>query len=1322
MASHGTSIGAYRLLEPLGQGGMGVVWRARDERSGLAVALKTVRVPKAGLISGIRREVYALAQLEHPGIVRILDEGLHEGMPWYAMELLKGVTLRRWMRESAEPRPTAATLPGTGAAGAWWSESLERPGTAELAATESFELPPASARLPQDLHPALCLVRRLCHTLSYLHGEGIVHRDLKPENILIRAASGEQRAASEQPALGPGLAARGSPLAAFPVLVDFGLVSRSWAELSREALEVAGHAAGTVAYMAPEQGRGERVDARADLYSLGCILYELVTGRPPFVGEAPIEVLYQHLEAKPRPPSELAPGLPPELDELLLRLLEKQPRRRLGYADDVSAALGRIGIEAEPPRGAPAAQAYLYRPGFSGRADVLEQMRRHLAALRSGSGAMVLVGGESGAGKTRLLVELSRLAAEERLRVLTGECPPPAVETAAGDAPLQAFRSFLQAVADRCQEGGAEETERLLGVRAPVLAAYEPALAALPGLEAQGAPAELPPHEAQQRLCHYLLETLSASAAQGGELLLLLDDLQWADELSLAVLELMLRGTFLQEQPLLVVGVYRSEERGPALGRLLESRRVATLELRRLDGPAVGRIVADMLGLSTPPEVFARFLMAQSEGNPFFVAEVLRAAVGQELLYRDVAGRWQVAEPGEETASEQTYAALPLPKSLLELISGRLSGLSEEARRLVEALAVLGREADGALVADVSGLRSSKVMKATLEALSRQMLEAAEGERLRFVHDKLREVVYQGLEPARRSELHRSAAVALEELFAARQDEVLGALALHWEQGGEAGKAQAYHLAAARQQRDRYSWQEAETHYRAYLRLVPEPSAGRLEAWKELGEEVLSVRGDRHQAVEELKQALGQARTAGERGLEGRIAGALGTLWHRMGSVEEGQAQLEQALLLAGQVGDRQLEGKTLANLADLHETQGRMEQAHRLYEQSLSIARDVGDRRLEGSVLGSLADLQRQQGRTESARPLYEQSLAILRQVGHRRGEGRVLSCLAILHYEQGRLEEALSLFEQALSIARQVGDLPAEGVELGGVAVVQFERGRMEQAEQLFEQALRIVRQTGNRAQEGVLLANLAVQHQKVERLNEATRLYEQALTIHREVGHRRFEGFVLGKLAGLHDGQGRPEEAARLHEQTLAIHREVRNRSYEGLELARLADLRQRQGRVDEARSLYEQALAIALELGDGHSEGICELGRARLARRMGRLEEAEPCLGRAEIRFEELCQEHLALALCERGHLALAQERSSHEFLEKAREIADAGESGPTTEQGQALSRLQRAQHAFDVGEQERLFRGECVADLPEGLRRWLVEEGHLAPAEAQPEAT
>ena len=235
-------ISDYEVTGVLGRGGMGVVYEAVHAHSRARAAVKTVRVATGSTIESIRREILMLRELQHPGVVSIVDHGVADGMPWYAMELLRGRTLRDDLR-------------------AWFPEAGDAP----------REAPPWSVA-----HVAT-VFRRLCEPLAYVHGQGVVHSDL---------SAGEHVPARRPPAGAVRLRARGAA------------IEPSGA--AREILEVGAAVRGTAHYMAPEQARGEAVDARADIYALGCMLYEALCGRPPFLGDSAAAVLMQHVVRRRR--------------------------------------------------------------------------------------------------------------------------------------------------------------------------------------------------------------------------------------------------------------------------------------------------------------------------------------------------------------------------------------------------------------------------------------------------------------------------------------------------------------------------------------------------------------------------------------------------------------------------------------------------------------------------------------------------------------------------------------------------------------------------------------------------------------------------------------------------------------------------------------------------------------------------------------------------------------------------------------------------------------------------------------------------------------
>jgi len=291
------SLAGYEVLEELGRGGMGIVYKARQVALHRLVAVKMMR---AGLEAGpdevarFRTEAEAVARLQHPNIIQIHEVGEADGRPYLALEFVDGLGLNKYLAGTPQP-------------------------------------PRAAAGLVEKLARAMCAA----------HQRGIVHRDLKPSNILL---AGEGITP-------PGVGVGAGPLPALadlvPKITDFGLAKllpgEAGAMTANEQTQ-SGAVLGTPSYMAPEQARGrsKEVGPAADVYALGAILYEMLTGRPPFKGESAWETLRQVINEEPVPPTRLQPGLPRDVETICLKCLQKEPRRRYESADALADDLGRF--------------------------------------------------------------------------------------------------------------------------------------------------------------------------------------------------------------------------------------------------------------------------------------------------------------------------------------------------------------------------------------------------------------------------------------------------------------------------------------------------------------------------------------------------------------------------------------------------------------------------------------------------------------------------------------------------------------------------------------------------------------------------------------------------------------------------------------------------------------------------------------------------------------------------------------------------------------------------------------------------------------------
>ena len=1058
---------------------MGVVYRARDPATGEGVAVKTVLWAGEGALAAIRREILALSAIRHPGVVKVLAEGVRDGRPWYAMELIEGQSLRQRLAGMWQPTSGAHTTMdarassidfGLGATMSGTEEPVTAPrrraGDTQPEPFVAAAHAPASIAAPPELRVLLELVVAMCEPLAHVHGAGIVHRDLTPDNIIVRPDG-------------------------TPVLVDFGLAS-SFRRGGREALAVGGTIVGTTHYMSPEQIRGELVDARADLYSLGCILYEALCGRPPFLGASASGILSMHLYEAPVPPSAREPSVPLWLNSLVLGLLAKDPRARIGYAGDV-AALVRRALGATPP--GEDAPAYVYRPRMIGRAGEVERFDEILARLRDGTGGVALVRGESGVGKTRLAVELATRASSEGVRVVVAECPPVvgAERTQSRAAPLAPLKPFLQAVADRCVDQGEAESARLLGERGRVLATYEPAIARLPFVAESQPPPSLTVDGTRARLFQYLRETVRAVAATG-PLLLLVDDIQWADELTLRFL-LSLRPELFATTPVLLLCTQRSEAPNPLVDELAALPSTDRIDLPRLDAAAIHTMIADMLALPDIPPALVTSLVGPSAGVPFHAGEYLRAAVEDGILVRKPGTPWVLAGGA---ADER------LPASLTELLRHRLDRLGATGRTLAALASVVGREFDADLLAELTGTPAAEIDDTLRDMVRRHIFEEAAGGKLRFGHDKIREVAYDGLAADDRRRAHRDAARALEQRVSTQPShDLYPVLAHHYSMADEPARAVEFLEKAGQRALEVGGYQDTIDFLRRALTLTDRGAApadrvrrGRWRRW--LGEASWGL-GDIDGCGEHFAAALGDLdrpvpettggwlRDAGRR-LVGQVARNVLRLPTSAGDAAAAEAALAAArisyhyyhrgenlrmvasTLRAVDLADR---ADRDARVADTYHQFGYIAGLFRMgkvaehyFHAAEARARATGDDAALGVSMYGQAIYWYGLGNVGLALRLAADAVALMRRIGHTHEIEVSQSVLAHILHSLGRYDEALANSQELYESARARANGMHESWGAYTIARELIMLGHLDDAVALLSHARELARAAGDRA----------------------------------------------------------------------------------------------------------------------------------------------------------------------------------------------------------------------------------------------------------------
>jgi tetratricopeptide (TPR) repeat protein len=382
---------------------------------------------------------------------------------------------------------------------------------------------------------------------------------------------------------------------------------------------------------------------------------------------------------------------------------------------------------------------------------------------------------------------------------------------------------------------------------------------------------------------------------------------------------------------------------------------------------------------------------------------------------------------------------------------------------------------------------------------------------------------------------------------------------------------------------------------------------------------------------------------------------------------------------------------------------------AERLYRAYLALVRTPTAESIEArnELGGKVLSLQ---GRAAERILEHRRALEEARGLGLLDAEAQSLLNLGLTSFHARRMDETRELLEQAIRTAREAGARCVEAQALAHLAGMHVEQGRVEEARSACQQALALNREMGDRPSEGLALFNLA-RICVMQSSPEAVAFYRQALAIHRELGDRRMQVFDLTGLAIIDSIHGRFAECQAFYEQALVLVREVGDRRMEGIVLVYLADNAVALGRLEAARTYCVQALPVHRAAGDRMGEVMNRQILAAVERRLGAFDAAESLLEQCESIAQEIGQAYLNLVqLREHGHLALARDRSARSLLDRARELAVALKVAPGDQLGRPIEQLEHAVEAFERGEVDRLFRGECVEDLPEPLRRRLETGG------------
>jgi PAS domain S-box-containing protein len=604
-----------------------------------------------------------------------------------------------------------------------------------------------------DLGSFLILAMAITEIVGGLHSAHVIHKDLNPSNILLNPNTRQVK------------------------LIDFGLSTfLSQEKLPFQSVE---HLEGTLAYMAPEQtGRMNRVlDYRSDLYALGATFYELLTGKPPFPQEDPLELIHSHIARQPLSPQKHRPEIPAVLANLILKLLSKNAEDRYQSAQGVYRDLSQCNelyqtqgqIPAFPLAQADGPLMLTLPQQLYGREAESAQLQASFEVVRQGQRLLVLISGYSGVGKTALVHELHRPLTAEGGWFIAGK-----YEQYKRDIP---YFALAQAFDDLCGQWLTASEDwlyqwqqmllQVLGTNGQVLIDIIPRLELILGPQPPLAP--VGNREAQNRFILQFQRFLTAIGQLGRPLILFLDDLQWADSASLDLMLTLLDDPDIQS--LLVIGAYRDNEIDilHPLTSTLASLDPSTIPVERihldnLSFEAVNAWISDTLHVSADAcHMLVDRVMQKTAGNAFFTAEFLKSLYAEQLLTYNLTNRhweWDL----------QQIEAKGITDNVIELMAEKIANLPETTQQILKLAACIGNTFElsilGVIAQQPPGGVLQHLQSAVLEGLISPdhhhfMLSATEDDaiaakvRFKFLHDRIQQAAYSLLSPSEQAECHR---------------------------------------------------------------------------------------------------------------------------------------------------------------------------------------------------------------------------------------------------------------------------------------------------------------------------------------------------------------------------------------------------------------------------------------------------------------------------------------------------------------------------------------------------------------------------------------
>jgi len=952
----------YQPKKKLGEGGFAEVWLAEDFKQEKEVALKILKQLDETSKFRFKKEYHILSKLNNAGIVKVY-EYLQNSHILYSMEFIKGKNIRDYLFSYA------------------WAEG-EREGPYFIH--------------KDGIEKALEIFYQTASTLHYIHSENIIHRDLKPENIFF------------------------DELNNYVKILDFGLVKEEDVSIHQTQKDII---QGTPAYISPEYIKGKEIDFRADLYALGVIFYELLTGRLPFSSNSIMLLLEAHLKQVPKPPTFYNSLIPDEMEEIILKLLEKEPQRRFAYAIEVAQKIKKaietlkkgeekrkvredktIAIELKLPE-------QLFIAPWIGKKEELRKAFTTLERLNQKLGGIFVVEGEHGSGKSRFQEEIRSKAIESGFDVFYSSSKEEV------PYPFYLFEKIVLQFVKKYKKILSDEGEIILQFFPQVQKEVEKEeFGTLPQIDPKGEKARL----------FYSFYSIIKNLSDKKPVVFLFDDLQWADPSSLELLNHLIYMLCLSDnpQPVLFCLSYVPEEVSEDTRNLLLKckNKAEVVSLKPFNLEELQEFVQSLLYNPEPlPLSFLEILLNQTGGNPLLVTETIKALIDEGFLRRQT-GRinWVITSIKEAQRATMTLQKLALPETIKENLRLRLKKYNEKDLSILQNAALIGKKFPFVLWHKISDITEDELLNLAEKLLKDRILKELPNEILEFYNDQIRKILVEEISGLKKRRIQSKIANAILSLYKEVPEDLYLTLAQSLEASEKTNEAKFYYKKLAEKHFKVYDLIQAEDLWKKVLSFSE--GKERVESLKMLGD-IMAYSGRYEEAKNYYFEGINIPLPSEEEYFDLKIA--IGSLYSQMGDYKKMSEIFDDVLNELDKDKMKKQLGWVYYYKGIINYNLGNPGEAISFFNESLKIFEKL--EYVEGvlAIYGAMGAPYFLSGRTKEAEEIFKEGLNLSSKYGDFRRKLLCLSNLISLKLNLGDYEELDNYFDEALNLSSSIGDL---------------------------------------------------------------------------------------------------------------------------------------------------------------------------------------------------------------------------------------------------------------------------------------------------------